>query len=405
MLGQGGFGITYHVTGEVRVGNITVRTSFAMKEFFPSEMCERDASTRQMVYSGSQAGRLEDAKRSFVTEATRLQRLGIRHRNIVGINEVFKANGTVYYVMEYIDGPSLSEHVNSKGCLSEDETRMLLRPVLDAVRILHSSRTTHLDIKPANIMLQHTDDGGLRPVLIDFGLTKHYNDDGSPTTRLNMIACSAGFAPAEQYAGITEFSPMADIYALAATVMYCLTGAIPPNAFEITDHIIRHNLAGRASETCAEAICRSMRLDRTQRDSTLLCVWFGSNESNPIRQSVSKNRNTEQGKQSKSTKTHRQKDSNKSPNASVSKDYWELEQLKKKVEGYISTGLYREAYDECLENVRLNRNLDYCRGIMEQLRHKIRKQAKLSGLMRFWVFLFGAMLLAVVYVFIRAMFR
>ena len=233
----------------MRVGNITVRTSFAMKEFFPSEMCERDASTRQMVYSGSQTGRVENAKHSFLKEATRLQRLGIHHRNIVCINEVFEANGTVYYVMEYIDGPSLSDYVKLKGRLSEDETRMLLRPVLDAVRILHSSRTTHLDIKPANIMLQHTDDGGLRPVLIDFGLTKHYNDDGSPTTRLNMIACSAGFAPAEQYAGITEFSPMADIYALAATVMYCLTGAIPPNAFEITDHIIRHNLAGRASET------------------------------------------------------------------------------------------------------------------------------------------------------------
>lgn len=368
MLGQGGFGITYHVTGEVRVGNITVRTSFAMKEFFPSEMCERDASTRQMVYNDSQAGRVENAKHSFLKEATRLQRLGIHHRNIVCINEVFEANGTVYYVMEYIDGPSLSDYVKLKGRLSEDETRMLLRPVLDAVRILHSSRTTHLDIKPANIMLQHTDDGGLRPVLIDFGLTKHYNDDGSPTTRLNMIACSAGFAPAEQYAGITEFSPMADIYALAATVMYCLTGAIPPNAFEITDHIIRHNLAGRASETCAEAICRSMRLDRTQRDSTLLFVWFEGDAGRLHSQSVlqiESNLSTCDTSVSENLVLTE----NESNGAS------DLESIKSQVELLEEEGEYREAYELCFESIKRGCNIDYCSTKSKELIPKLKKTA------------------------------
>ena len=77
--------------------------------------------------------------------------------------------------MEYIKGDSLDGYVEKKGKLTEKETRELLWPILDAVKLLHQNRICHLDIKPANIMLSRNAEGEMRPVLIDFGLSKHYD--------------------------------------------------------------------------------------------------------------------------------------------------------------------------------------------------------------------------------------
>ena len=164
----------------------------------------------------------------------RLQKIGVSHPNIVSVNEVFEANNTAYYVMEYIDGESLRSYVQRNGPLGEAGLRRLLLPVMDAVEALHAERLTHLDIKPDNIMLARRKDGSIRPVLIDFGLAKHYGADGTPTSTVNTLGCSAGYSPMEQYMGIRTFSPTADVYALGATMLYCLTGETPCVANEIT---------------------------------------------------------------------------------------------------------------------------------------------------------------------------
>lgn len=228
VLGAGGFGITYLAQTSVMFGNIPVNVRVAVKEHFVGDYCERQHDGATVVCVGTQKVRdmVERSLKDFLSEARRLSAVSAKHPNIVKVNEIIEANGTAYYVMEYLCGKSLWDYIRERGQLTEEETRSLILPIVDASAYLHASDMTHLDIKPQNIML--TDDNGtLKPVLIDFGLSKHYTPDGSPTSTVNTLACSDGYSPIEQYSGITTFSPAADVYALGATILTCLTGRIP----------------------------------------------------------------------------------------------------------------------------------------------------------------------------------
>lgn len=228
VLGAGGFGITYLAQTSVMFGNIPVNVRVAVKEHFVGDYCERQHDGATVVCVGTQKVRdmVERSLKDFLSEARRLSAVSAKHPNIVKVNEIIEANGTAYYVMEYLSGKSLWDYIRERGPLTEEETRGLMLPIVDASAYLHASSMTHLDIKPQNIML--TDGNGtLKPVLIDFGLSKHYTEDGSPTSTVNTLACSDGYSPIEQYSGITTFSPTADVYAVGATILTCLTGRIP----------------------------------------------------------------------------------------------------------------------------------------------------------------------------------
>ena len=262
-LGAGGFGITYLVSG--KVGNASVE--FAIKEHFMASYCERgDAQT--VSCSAPVRGQVQSSLRDFMAEATRLNNADVRHNSLVGINEVFEANNTAYYVMEYIKGESLRQYVanHPDGALDEDEAIEILAPVLDAMSVMHDAKITHLDIKPDNILLT-TDlfTGKVRPVVIDFGLSKHYDEDGSPTSEINLHGCSEGYSPMEQYMGIQEFSPTADVYSLAATLYFMLTGQAPLKASDMNSLVIRTKLAGVCSLRVCEAIVDAMTPDRRHR--------------------------------------------------------------------------------------------------------------------------------------------
>ena len=238
VLGSGGFGITYLVTSSRKIGNITVNVKFAIKEHFLSEYCERDSDTLRIITGlGRQRETVDNSMKDFLGEARRLQMLSDGHSSIVKVNEVFEANGTAYYVMEYLEGKSLRAYVTEHGPLSENDALRLMAPIVKAVDYLHSCRLTHLDIKPDNIIITEEENAYgtpvLRPVLIDFGLSKHYDKSGNATSTINTLGCSDGYAPVEQYAGITKFSPEADVYALAATLLFCLTGKNPKKSTEL----------------------------------------------------------------------------------------------------------------------------------------------------------------------------
>lgn len=226
VLGKGGFGITYKVSAMEQAGQIPVRVEFAMKEFF-MDGCLRDASGK--VSTAATKGEAADGLKDFISEARRLNSLCGQCRNIVPVDEVFEANGTACYVMEFLDGGSLADYVKKQGVLSVGAAKKILKPVADAVAFLHSNRITHLDIKPGNIMFRSNGE----PVLIDFGLAKHYDRRGNATTTVRTLAYSAGFSPAEQYVGLKQFSPQSDVYALAATFANMLTGKTPPEAIDL----------------------------------------------------------------------------------------------------------------------------------------------------------------------------
>ena len=231
-LGQGGFGITYLVESRVVIGGLSTTIRFAIKELFLQVLCERGADAVSVSYPNSAKTEVSNALRAFVSEAGRLQRLGIQHDNIVKVGDVFEANNTAYYVMEYLDGVSLAEYVRQRGRLTFAQAQALLQPVYEAVAVLHRNSVAHYDIKPQNIMIVNRD-GREHAVLIDFGLAKHYDGQGQATSSLATSGYTPGYAPVEQYTGIHRFSPAADVYALAATMTFCLTGHAPAKADEL----------------------------------------------------------------------------------------------------------------------------------------------------------------------------
>lgn len=191
VLGAGGFGITYKAMSIVKVNeHFSVPAYFAIKEHFVKG-CYRSTDKSGVLYSASIKHDVEQSRKDFEKEARVLMTLNGESSHIVKVNELFESNGTCYYVMEFLDGKSLQRYMddygktNSRRGLSEEKALSLLVPVASAVGMLHRHELLHLDIKPDNIMLK-TDPvrGTVTPVLIDFGLAKHFDKKGNPTSHL-----------------------------------------------------------------------------------------------------------------------------------------------------------------------------------------------------------------------------
>ena len=226
VLGQGGFGITY-LAEQTSLGR-----KVALKEFFMEGLCNRDAATSHVsVPSVGSKKLVERFKQKFIKEARMIASFDNNH--IISIYDVFEENGTAYYVMEYLGGKSLSAIVNEQGIMSETLAMKYIRQVADALAEVHANNLLHLDVKPANIMLNKKGEA----VLIDFGISKHYDEAGNQTSSA-LIGTSEGYAPLEQYeaGALDSFTPATDIYALGATLFFLLTGTRPPKASEVMNY-------------------------------------------------------------------------------------------------------------------------------------------------------------------------
>lgn len=264
IIGAGGFGITYKV---VRTSDYIV---FAMKEFFPSTLCQRDTNCT-LSYLRTNSNKFEEGVRNFITEAERLSKLNISHSNIISVTEVFESNNTAYYVMDYIDGINLRQFVKKQHNkpLTQEQMISVMTPILQAVALLHEKKLAHLDIKHENIVLTVQPDGSMRPVLIDFGQSKHYDRKGNATSTLTNAGCSDGFSPQEQYLGLDKFTPQADVYALCATMLYLLTAKQPPKSSDISTAYIESALPPEISASVRKAIVNGMRKDKDDRTQTV----------------------------------------------------------------------------------------------------------------------------------------
>lgn len=269
VLGKGGFGITYKVSTTVLFGKVPIFTYFTVKEHFVKDACERDADGA-VSYSRPLQSRVEESRSDFLSEARRLNEISGQNPGVVPVNEVFEANNTVYYVMEYLNGGSLRDLVEEQGALPEREAVAIIRQVANAVDFLHGYNINHLDIKPDNVMFRADYHSGDRlPVLIDFGLAKHFDKKGNPTSSIRVQGCSDGYAPVEQYSGLTKFSPRADIYALGATLYYMLVGRRPVTATEIEPGMVERSLPPTLSAPTRAAIVRAMAYSQFDRTATV----------------------------------------------------------------------------------------------------------------------------------------
>ena len=267
-LGSGGFGITYLASGSSQKSEQVISQLYAVKEHFMSQDCERDTDTHSVVCSKPAKERVDEGKKDFIAEANRLKN-DIQHSHIVSVKDVFEANKTAYYVMEFLDGKSLRSYIRKNGARRENEVILLLLPIARAVGYLHDNRITHLDIKPDNIMIVENADGRLCPTLIDFGLSKHYDKKGNPTSTIRVQATSDGYSPMEQYLGITDFQPTADVYALSATIVFCLTGKDPKRAADIRPGEMRMLLEGKVSDASLAALLKGLNPSKYERTASI----------------------------------------------------------------------------------------------------------------------------------------
>ena len=220
VLGQGGFGITY------LAWDINLDIKIAVKEFFPQGLVSRGPTSKDVVsFSGDVRKQFEFGLERFLHEARTLARFA-DHPNIVTVRDFFRANGTAYMVMNYIEGMTLEAYLEKEGGkISFKETREIMMPVIDALKEVHKAGIMHRDISPDNIFI----DCAGRVILIDFGAARQEMQQKS---RGLSVVLKAGYAPEEQYRTRGEQGPWTDVYAAAATMYRAITGQVPMESMD-----------------------------------------------------------------------------------------------------------------------------------------------------------------------------
>jgi serine/threonine-protein kinase len=153
----------------------------------------------------------------------------LSHINTVRVYDYGRTDdGTFYYVMEYLDGPTLEQLVRDGGPLPPGRVVYLLRQVCGALAEAHATGLVHRDLKPGNVIIAAL--GGQRDVakLLDFGLVQDLSAD--PDTRLTRTGTVLGtpaYMSPEQAAGESEVDARSDVYSLGAVAFFALTGRPP----------------------------------------------------------------------------------------------------------------------------------------------------------------------------------
>lgn len=230
VLGQGSFGIAYLATmyyqTKIDDNIVECHKDVALKEFFMRNINGRNGSS---VTDCSNGNLFSEYKLKFEREAKNLRFMV--HPHVIQVYDYFEANGTAYYSMEYLPNGSLDDKIERLGILSEKDALRHIKEIGLALSYMHDYKMLHLDLKPSNILINDDDEA----VLIDFGLSKQYDNSGKPETSTSVGKGTPGYAPIEQanYQEGKEFPVTMDVYALGATLFKMLTGKRPPEASEI----------------------------------------------------------------------------------------------------------------------------------------------------------------------------
>ena len=213
VLGGGGFSIVYlaHDPDDKKV---------VIKEYMPSRIASRGENNEVKPTSDTNIESFAHGRRLFFQEAGTL--INLKHPNIVNVINFFRANSTVYMVMDYEEGVNLQNYIKKhKGKLSEALLGAVFIPLLEGLELIHSSGLLRLDIKPGNIHLCH----GAHPLLLDFGAVHEMMH--SRQFQPNQVV-TPGFSPIEQLDPGGYVGPWTDIYAIGASIRACIEGASPP---------------------------------------------------------------------------------------------------------------------------------------------------------------------------------
>lgn len=269
VLGQGAFGITYLATAKLTVsenlGSMNVSVKVAVKEFFMHDINQRNEG--ETAITGTESATAVRYREKFRKEAQNLSRMN--HPNIVKVLDVFDENNTTYYVMEHIEGRNLDEFILQQSGIKETEALAKIKDVALALSYMHEHKMLHLDIKPKNIMM----DSNQKLYLIDFGLSKQYDDKGEPESSTTIGFGTPGYAPIEQanYTQDGTFPATLDIYALGATLYKMVTAETPPKASDVFEEGLNISLLKEKdiSDSLVEAIVKTMSPKKKDRPQSV----------------------------------------------------------------------------------------------------------------------------------------
>jgi serine/threonine protein kinase len=257
MLGGGGFSKVYLAI------HIPTKNKVVIKEYCPEDMTMRMPGGRVVPVSKDKAAAYAAGIKRFFSEASALVK--VNHPNIVRVSNVFRANNTVYMVMDYEKGTDLRWYIKKHSAgLSEKFLYTVFPELLTGVDAMHALGLLHLDIKPANVLLRP----GGRPLLLDFGAAQHYLiGSHSPWAQTLTV----GFAPPEQHER-GHLGPWSDIYAIGATMYSCISGRAPQAA---PDRVKKDKLTPavkafgrRYSKHLLQTIDWALKLDYRERPRT-----------------------------------------------------------------------------------------------------------------------------------------
>lgn len=228
MLGQGGFGITY-------IGwDLAMERKVAIKEYYPSGQVSRNPGSRDLTWYTNEQSRQarQNGMQMFLKEARKMSKVD-NLTNVVRVRDIFQENETAYIVMDFVEGETLKARLDKTGPLTWKQAKEIFVPAMQAMEQVHQAGLVHRDISPDNLML--TPGGKVK--ILDLGAAKDLSVNNGASS---MQVAKGGFSPFEQYTQRGSSGPWTDVYAMAATVYYTLTGKLPPVA---TDRVVEDTIS------------------------------------------------------------------------------------------------------------------------------------------------------------------
>ncbi|HNH37612.1 MAG TPA: Stk1 family PASTA domain-containing Ser/Thr kinase [Microthrixaceae bacterium] len=146
----------------------------------------------------------------------------LSHPNIVGVYDWGTQDGTYFIVMEYVDGPSLSQVIRRDGPLHPRRAAELAGEVAAALGFAHSRGVVHRDVKPGNVLLTATG----QSKVTDFGIARALSSPDDDLTQAGSVMGTATYFSPEQAQGL-PVDPRSDLYSLGVVLYEMVTGRPP----------------------------------------------------------------------------------------------------------------------------------------------------------------------------------
>ena len=156
---------------------------------------------------------------------------GLMHPNIVNVYDVGEEKGIYYIVMELVDGITLKNYIEKRGCLGYKEAVTIALQVSMGLEAAHKNHIIHRDIKPQNIIISR--DGKVK--VTDFGIAKAATSD---TITSNVMGSVHYTSPEQARGGYSD--EKSDVYSLGVTLFEMLTGEVPFDGETTVAIAIRH---------------------------------------------------------------------------------------------------------------------------------------------------------------------